>query len=94
MFATDRDLLSLEPNLFRDVSFLAQTLALTTGDLAAGTLTLADAAPTGPGGVQPGCVAVVGRTPMEILSVPAADSLVLSLTRADPSGPQIMPTAS
>ncbi len=89
MFASDRDLLTLEPNLFRDISFLAQTLAVTTGSLSGGTLTLADAIPTGT--VGPGNVALVGRTPMEILSAPAADTLIVSLTRPDPTGPQIIP---
>ena len=90
MFASDRDLLTLEPNIFRDISFLAQTLALTTGSLSGGTLTLADAIPAGT--VAPGNVALVGRTPMEILAVPSTTTLTLSLTRPDPAGPQIIPT--
>ena len=89
MFSSDRDLLSLEPNLFRDISFLAQTLALTSGSLSAGTLTLTDPIPAST--VGPGNVALIGRTPMEILAAPSPDTLVLSLTRPDPTGPQIIP---
>ena len=89
MFATDRDLLALEPNLFRDVSFLAQTLAVTTGTLAAGVLALDDPLPDA--AVSPGYVVVLDRTPLEILSITDPSTLVVSLTRPDPSGPQILP---
>ncbi|HMN40462.1 MAG TPA: hypothetical protein PKE29_06415 [Phycisphaerales bacterium] len=89
MFAHDRDLLAIEPNLFRDVAWLAQTIALTTGTLEAGTLTMADAVP--PGTVAPGMVCVVSRAPLEIIAVPSSDTLTLSLTRIDPAGPQLVP---
>jgi hypothetical protein len=91
MFSADRHLLSLEPNLFRDVAFLAQTLALTSGSLSAGTLTLDDPVPTGPGAVERGGVALVGRTALEILTVSSSTSLIVSLSRPDPTGPQILP---
>lgn len=90
MFTTDRDLLSLEPNLFRDISFLAQTIPLGTGDLSGGTLTLDDPLLAGTG-VAPGHVALVDRTPMEVLSVSGDDTLTLSLLRPDPLGPAITP---
>jgi hypothetical protein len=89
MFATDRDLLAIEPNLFRDVAWLAQTIAQTTGTLEAGTLTLADAVPAG--AVEVGMVCVVGRSPLEILEVVGTDTLRVSLTRIDVAGPQLMP---
>lgn len=89
MFAHDRDLLAIEPNLFRDVAWLAQTIAQTTGTLEAGTLTMGDAVPAG--AVTPGMVCVVGRAPLEVLDVPTTDTLVLSLTRIDPAGPQLVP---
>ena len=89
MFAQDRDLLAIEPNLFRDVSFLAQTILQTTGTLSAGTLTLDDALPTGAAAV--GQVIVVNRAPLEIIGVTDATTLVVSLTRPDVSGPQLVP---
>jgi hypothetical protein len=90
MFTTDRDLLALEPNLFRDVSWQAQTLAIGAGTLVAGTLTL-DAPVLAGTGIGAGHVVVVGLTPMEVLDAPADDVLIVSLIRPDPSGPQIIP---
>jgi hypothetical protein len=89
MFTNDRDLLAIEPNLFRDVSFLAQTIAQTTGTLSAGTLTLDDPIPAG--AVGAGDVAVVNRAPLEILEVTDTTTLVVSLTRPDVAGPQLIP---
>lgn len=89
MFTKDRDLLAIEPNLFRDVSFLAQTVIQTTGTLTAGTLTLDDPAPEGT--VAVGDVVVVNRAPLEIIEVTDETTLVVSLTRPDPSGQQLIP---
>jgi hypothetical protein len=89
MFAADRDLLAIEPNLFRDVSFLAQTVIQTTGALTSGTLVLDDPAPAD--AVAVGGVVVVGRAPLEILEVTDAATLVVSLTRPDIAGPQLVP---
>lgn len=90
MFTTDRDLLALEPAVFRDISFLAQQPVSTTGSIASGLLTLAAPILAG-SGVAPGQVVLINRTPMEIVNVPAADQLVVSLTRADPADPIIVP---
>jgi hypothetical protein len=68
MFTTDRDLLTLEPTLFRDISWLAQTLALGTGSLSGGTLTLDDPLLAGIG-VAAGHVVMVDRIPLEVLSI-------------------------
>ncbi len=62
MFSSDRDLLTLEPTLFRDISWFAQTLALGTGSLAAGTLTLDDPLLAGTG-IAPGHIVMVDRIP-------------------------------
>ncbi len=90
MFTTDRDLLALEPNLFRDISWLAQTLCFGAGSLSGGTLTLDGPILAGTG-VGAGNVVVVDRTPMEVLTAPAADTLTVSLSRPDPAGPPIIP---
>lgn len=90
MFSSDRDLLTLEPTLFRDVSWLAQTLALGTGSLAAGTLTLDDPLLAGTG-IAPGHIVMVDRIPLEVLAVTDDSTLTVSLLRPDPAGPQIVP---
>ncbi|MFG0260543.1 MAG: hypothetical protein ACF8LK_09355 [Phycisphaerales bacterium JB041] len=40
MFATDRDLLVLEPSLVRDIGWVGQRLARGSGDIAGTTLTM------------------------------------------------------
>jgi hypothetical protein len=92
MFATDRDLLALEPRLFFDVSWTAQTLvnAATGGTInAAGdTLTL-----TGGNfvnlGIDAGFVAIAGASPLEIISRTDATNLRISRLRAVESDAEI-----
>jgi hypothetical protein len=93
MFATDRDLLIIEPTLVRDVSFLAQEPVRGTGNLSGTTLTLAGASFTG-AGVGPGHVALVGRTPLEILAVTGASTATVSLLRESTAAPAIGPQAA
>ena len=90
MFTTDRDLLTLEPTLFRDISWLAQTLALGTGSLSGGTLTLTAPLLSGTG-ITTGNVVMVDRVPLEVLSTSGGSTLTLSLLRPDPTGAQIVP---
>ncbi len=92
MFATDRDLLALEPRLFFDVSWTAQTLvnAATGGTInsAGNTLTL-----TGGNfinlGIGTGFVALAGATPLEVLARVDATNLSISRLRPGPSDPAI-----
>jgi hypothetical protein len=88
-FAQDRDLLALHPTLFREVSFLAQTLFRGTVQIASGQLTLS----TGsfPASIQPGHVAVIDDRPVEIIGITGSTSLAVSLLRAAPDGPAITP---
>ncbi len=68
MFATDRDLLILEPNLFRDAAPAGQRLLKGTCDIAGTTLTLtAQDVDLAAARIGPGHVARVDGTPYEIL---------------------------
>lgn len=92
MFANDRDLLLLEPNLFRDAAWVGQRLLVTTGTLSGTLLTLATG-DVGAQGIAAGHVAVYDATPCEITSVAAAKQVHVSLVRTDPAGPLIPPPA-
>lgn len=93
-FAKDRDLLVLEPNLFGDVAFTAQTLVDASGgaSIAGTTLTL-------PGaqfdalGIESGHVAVVDRVSLEVVERLTAESLTVSKLRADREGPALAPSS-
>lgn len=90
MFTLDRDLLALEPTLFRDVAWLAQrplsaqgnvsgtTLTLTTGSLAAAL-------------IETGHVAVIDDIPCEITAIASATEATVSLLRASRTDPPIPP---
>ncbi len=80
--ATDRDLLSLEPGLLRDVSFAAQRLIAVESVAVAGTTLTAAGADFSAVGVAAGHVALVGDLPLEVLAVPTAQTLTVSLLRA------------
>lgn len=93
MFATDRDLLTLEPNLPRDIGWIGQRLVKGVGDVAGTTLTMTE---QDIGfdivGVETGHIAVVGGTAYEILDVIDNTRLTLSRLRADPEGPALPPS--
>lgn len=96
MFATDRDLLALEPRLFLDVSWTAQTLVnVSSGGVinsAGDTLTL-----TGGNfvnlGVATGHVAIAGSIPLEVVERIDATNLAVSRLRAAASDP-VIPAAA
>lgn len=92
MFAADRDLLLLEPALFRDAAWTAQTLLDTTGSISGDTLTLAsgDAAAAG---ISSGHVALVGGLSLEIVQRLSSTALRVSRPRADAADPVIPPPA-
>jgi hypothetical protein len=80
-FATDRDLLALEPNLFRDVAWSAQTrLSASDATIASTTLTSASSNFTG-AKIAPGMVALVNDAPLEVLSVDSDTTLTISRLR-------------
>jgi hypothetical protein len=80
-FSTDRDLLALEPNLFRDVARSAQTrLSASDASIASTTLTSASSNFTG-AKIAPGMVALVNDAPLEVLSVDSDTTLTISRLR-------------
>ena len=92
MFSHDRDLLTLEPNLFTDVALQSQRLLDATGTIAGTTLTItgADAAAVN---ISSGHVALVAGVPLEVLSRISSTQLEVSRLRATPEDPAIPPAA-
>lgn len=90
MFITDRDLLAMEPNLFREVGWLGQTILSANATLTAGVLILSGRTLTGTG-VGVGHVVTHGRTSYEVLGVPANDRMTVSLLRQASDGAQVVP---
>lgn len=91
MFATDRDLLALEPTVFRDIAWSSQRLVSGTSRINSGILKFdtIDGDCTS-AGVMVGGVVVIGQTPYEILEVQSATELLVSVLRPSESGDQIM----
>jgi hypothetical protein len=93
MFTSDRDLLILEPNLFRDCGWTSQRLLVGTGTISGGVLTLSamdnDFAAAAVGA---GFVAVVDGTAYEILARLSATSAALSRPRPAAADPALPPT--
>lgn len=89
MPATDRDLLVLEPLLFRDVGFAATTLARGTGSLNAGLLTISGLNLPSLG-VSTGHVAVIDGVPVEVIGT-SGSGVTVSLLRMSSSSPVITP---
>ena len=93
MFINDRDLLLLEPNLFRDASWAGQLLVSATGDVTGTTLTLStfdvdfDAAR-----VDTGYVVVVNGTAYEVISRLSATTATISRLREDESDSPLAPS--
>lgn len=87
---TDRDLLILEPALFRDLSFLGQQVFRNTASLAAGVLTAVSGSLEA-AGLATGHVVLVDDRPMEVLARTGATTATVSLLRADDDGPAIPP---
>ncbi len=91
MFAFDRDLLVLEPNLFRDVMFLSQRLLSTTGAIAGGVLTLASGDAEA-AGIQAGHIVLHDQRPLEVVERLSSTTLSVSLMRASMDDPPIVPS--
>ena len=82
MFAMDRDLLVIEPGLFREVLWNGQRLLSGTGDLSGTTLTLTGGSFTD-GGIAAGHVVLIDSVPMEVVSVQSATDATVSIMRND-----------
>jgi hypothetical protein len=92
MFATDRDLLVLEPNVFGEVGWVGQKLLAGVGSISGTTLTLSvgDFAAVG---INTGHVVIVAGVPMEILARNTATTATISLVRPSSTGSAIPPVA-
>ena len=90
MFTSDRNLLTLEPSLFRDCSWLAQQYGRGEARLESGHA-IFEAGSINRAATTPGMVLVVGRAPLEIVQVIDETNVVVSLLRpsidADPIPP-------
>ncbi len=89
-FASDRDLLILEPGLFREVMWTGQRLVSGTGTASGTALTMSaqdvsfDSADVGQGHVT-----VIGGTPYEVLARVSGTVLTISRVRNDVDDPAI-----
>lgn len=90
MFASDRDLLVVEPGLLREVAWLGQRLAASASvEIGSGGTTVTDASGPFGSGVVVGGVGLLDEVPVEIVEVVSATELGVSLVRADLEGPSI-----
>ncbi|MCC6678795.1 MAG: hypothetical protein IT436_16810 [Phycisphaerales bacterium] len=94
MFASDRDLLVVEPNLFRDIAWLSQRVLRASGAIAGTTLTIsaADGA-FDTAGVGPGSIVTVDGVAYEVIDRLSAMQATISRPRASTLDPILPPTA-
>jgi len=90
MFATDTDLLTIEPNLFAEVGWTAQRTISAGGSLSGTTLTIASA-DLAAAQVEAGCVVLMSGVPLEVIARPSSTTLTVSLVRWGRTGPAIPP---
>lgn len=96
MFSTNRDLLVLEPRLFHDVGWSAQTLLSSTSAAsinAGGTTLTVTGADFASLAIDTGDVVLVAGTPLEVLSLQSATQLLVSRLRAHRHDPTIPASA-
>lgn len=93
VMARDRDVLVLEPNVFRDLAWAGQRLSRGSGSIAGTTLTIASPeVALDTAGIGAGHVAVVGGTPYEVVSRLSATQLSVSRLRERATDAAIPPT--
>ncbi len=92
MFTADRDLLTLEPNVFRDAGWVGQRLLTASGSASGTTLTITSGSYTA-AGIAPGHVLIYDAIPLEVLAVTSATAATVSILRARPTDPAIPPPA-
>lgn len=80
-FSTDRDLLLLEPNVFRDAPFVAQQRVSVNDGVLVGTTLSSITADFASAQVEPGGVVLVNRVAHEVISRDDEDTLTVSLLR-------------
>ena len=93
MFINDRDLLLLEPNLFRDASWAGQLLISATGNISGTTLTLTAYDVDFDGArVDGGYVVLVDGTPYEVIARLTATTATISRIRENTGDAPLMPS--
>ncbi len=92
-FATDRDLLVLEPGLFRDVGWSAQRVVESGGVSVSGTTLTSAGSDFVGAGVTSGHVVLVNGAPLEVVARLSATQLTVSRLREESSGGAIAPGA-
>ena len=93
MFAKDRDLVVLDPAVFRDAAWAGQVSASGEGTVSGTTLS-APGLDFEAAGVEAGGVVVIGAGVYEIVSRDSATALTVSRMRAAESGPTLPPSVS
>jgi len=93
MFITDRDLLVLEPNLFRDAGWAGQRLVKGIGDVAGTTLTLTSQdVDLEAAGVEAGHIVSVGIVGYEVVERLSATTATISRLRVSTGDPVQAPS--
>ena len=89
-FATDRDLLVLEPAVFERVAWVGQRRAAGTGDVSGSVLTAAQSdAGFDAAGIGAGSVVLIGGVAHEVLSVDGPSAMAVSKLRDGVDGPAV-----
>ena len=88
MFISDRDLLVLEPGVFRDAGWIGQRLLAGTGSIIGATLTLSSGNLT-TAGIVAGHVLLYDSVAVEVVSVNSSLTATVSLIRASETDPVI-----
>lgn len=90
-FATDRDILVLEPNLFRDVKFSGQILVSAADGSVSGTTLTSISSDFSAQQITVGEVVLIEQVPVEVIDVLSATTLTVSRLRGDINGNAIPP---
>ncbi|MFG0329915.1 MAG: hypothetical protein ACF8PN_08460 [Phycisphaerales bacterium] len=90
--ATDRDLLILEPNLFRDLIFLAQRRISSSDAAISGTTLQSNSSDFEAKAVDAGSIVTVDTVPLEVIERLSPTQLTVSLLRPLSSATPIPPT--
>lgn len=90
-FATDRNMLVLEPNLFRDVKFSGQILVSASDGSVSGTTLTSISSNFTTQQITVGQIVLVEQVPVEVVAVLSSSSLTVSRLRADINGSAIPP---
>lgn len=92
-FATDRDLVVLEPNLFRDIAWSGQRRLSATDAATVGNTLTSASSDFQAAGVTAGHIATLDSTTIEIISRDSSTQLTVSMLRDDPADPPLAPPA-